>query len=50
METNLQLLLGTAEIYQLFCLAAKNVTVNSIKYGFNDDPKIGPGKFVPFVP
>ena len=30
LETNLQLILGTAEICQLFYLATKNVTINSI--------------------
>jgi hypothetical protein len=29
LETNLQLILGTAEICQHFYLAAKNVTINS---------------------
>jgi hypothetical protein len=33
-ETNLQPLLGTAEICQLFYSAANNVTIHSIQSGF----------------
>jgi hypothetical protein len=49
MGKNLQLFLGTAEICQLFYLAAKNVTINLFKLVFNEDSKMESAIFLPFV-